>query len=78
MLRPLGVLDGDEPNLLWFTFADDRARAAYLDWDDVADEQVAHIHGLRRGDPDTVIRRTDGQGDGHRAGGQASVPARRA
>jgi transcriptional regulator with XRE-family HTH domain len=29
LARPLGILDGDEPNLLWFTFTDERARAAY-------------------------------------------------
>lgn len=52
LVRPLGVLDGDEPNLLRFTFADERARAAYPDWDDVADEQVAYLHQLRHGDPD--------------------------
>lgn len=44
LARPVGILDGDEPNLLWFTFADERARVAYPDWADVADEQLA---GLR-------------------------------
>lgn len=43
LARPLGILDGEEPNLLWFTFADERARAAFPDWDDVADEQVANL-----------------------------------
>ncbi|MPZ97383.1 MAG: helix-turn-helix domain-containing protein [Propionibacteriales bacterium] len=52
LARPLGILDGDEPNLLWFTFADERARTAYPDWDEVADEQVADLHELRRGDTD--------------------------
>ncbi|MGH3908403.1 MAG: helix-turn-helix transcriptional regulator [Pseudonocardiaceae bacterium] len=33
LARPLGILDGEEPNLLQFTFADERARAAYPDWD---------------------------------------------
>ncbi|MGQ0776095.1 MAG: helix-turn-helix transcriptional regulator [Pseudonocardiales bacterium] len=50
LARPLGILDGDEPNLLWFTFADERARAVYPDWDNVANEQVANLHELRWGD----------------------------
>lgn len=48
LARPLGILDGGEPNLLWFTFADERARAAYPDWDDVADEQVANLRAELR------------------------------
>jgi len=47
------VLDSDEPNLAWFIFADQRARAAYPDWDDIADELVANLHQLRHGDTDT-------------------------
>ncbi len=45
LARPLGILDGDRPNLLSFTFADHRARTAYPDWDDIADEQVADLQG---------------------------------
>ena len=45
---PLGILDAEEPNLLWFTFADERSRAAYPDWDDVADEQVANLRAELR------------------------------
>lgn len=52
LARPLGILDADEPNLLWFTFTDERARAAYPDWDDVADEQVANLYTIHYGDPD--------------------------
>jgi transcriptional regulator with XRE-family HTH domain len=52
LVRPLGILDGDEPNLLWFTFTDDRARAAYPDWDLVADQQVADLHAEVRGPGD--------------------------
>lgn len=48
--RPCGLLDRDPPNLAWFTFADDRARAAFPDWAVMADEQVAALHELRRGD----------------------------
>lgn len=53
LARPLGILDGAVPNLVWFTFADDRARAAYPDWDDIADEQVANLHELRQCDGNT-------------------------
>lgn len=52
LVRPLGILDRDEPNLLWFTFADERARAAYPDWDDIADEQAANLHAELRGPGD--------------------------
>jgi len=52
LARPLGILDGDEPNLVRFTFADERARAAYPDWDDIADEQVANLHSVHYCDPD--------------------------
>jgi transcriptional regulator with XRE-family HTH domain len=52
LARPLGILDGDEPNLLWFTFTDERARAVYPDWDDIADEQTANLHAELRGPDD--------------------------
>ncbi|WP_307797246.1 helix-turn-helix domain-containing protein [Actinomadura barringtoniae] len=51
--RPLGMLDGDEPNLLAYVFTDDRARIAYPDWDRVADERVAEMHfDLTLSDPE--------------------------
>jgi transcriptional regulator with XRE-family HTH domain len=51
--RPLGILDGDEPNLLSYVFTDDRARAAFPDWDRVADERVAEMHfDLTGSDPE--------------------------
>jgi len=53
LARPLGILDGDEPNLAWFTFVDDRARVAYPDWADIADEQVASLMELRQCDTNT-------------------------
>ncbi|MDQ6928342.1 MAG: helix-turn-helix transcriptional regulator [Actinomycetota bacterium] len=53
LARPLGILDDDEPNLLSFTFADERARDAYADWHDIADEQVADLHAQHYGDTDT-------------------------
>jgi hypothetical protein len=52
LARPLGILDAEQPNLLWFTLADERARTAYPDWDNVADDQVAYLRQLRRGDPE--------------------------
>lgn len=49
---PVGILDGDEPNLVRFTFDDARARTAYPDWDAIADEQVANLRdALRADDP---------------------------
>lgn len=48
---PIGILDGDRPNLIRFTFADHRARDAYPDWDAIADEQVADMqHAYRPSD----------------------------
>jgi len=41
--RPLGLLDGDPPNLVRYVFTDPRARAVYPGWDRLADEQVAHL-----------------------------------
>lgn len=43
LARPIGILDADQPNLLRFTFTDERARSAFPDWDDIADEQVANL-----------------------------------
>lgn len=40
---PVGILDRTPPNLLRFTFGDDRARTVYPDWVRVADEQVANL-----------------------------------
>ncbi|MGF1661561.1 MAG: helix-turn-helix transcriptional regulator [Kineosporiaceae bacterium] len=50
LARPVGLLDGTPPNLLRFVFTDPRAPDAYPDWDDIADDQVARLHSLRRGD----------------------------
>jgi len=38
---PIGLLDGAWPSLARFVFTDPRARTAYPDWEQVADEQVA-------------------------------------
>ncbi|MGX1507559.1 UNVERIFIED_CONTAM: hypothetical protein RKD43_006184 [Streptomyces graminofaciens] len=49
---PLGLLDGTPPNAARFVLTDDRARAAYPDWEHVADEQVASLkQGPFRADP---------------------------
>lgn len=40
---PIGMLDGQPPNLARFVFTDARARAAYPDWERVANEQVANL-----------------------------------
>ncbi|MFI6853656.1 helix-turn-helix domain-containing protein [Streptomyces sp. NPDC050416] len=49
---PLGLLDGDPPNLLRYLFTDERARSAYRDWDRVADDMVAQLrHEVPLRDP---------------------------
>ncbi|MGN9790094.1 helix-turn-helix domain-containing protein [Streptomyces sp. OZ13] len=51
LFGPLGMLDGTPPNAARFVLTDDRARAAYPDWELVADEQVASLkHGPFRAD----------------------------
>ncbi|WP_233512715.1 helix-turn-helix transcriptional regulator [Micromonospora deserti] len=51
LARPLGLLDGVRPNLVWFVLTDERARDHFPDWAELADHQVAELHRLRRGDP---------------------------
>jgi hypothetical protein len=41
--RPIGVLDTDPPSLVRFVFTDARARAAYPEWDRVADQHAANL-----------------------------------
>ncbi len=43
LVRPLGLLDPDQPNLLRYVFTDARARTAFPGWQGLADEQVAHL-----------------------------------
>jgi transcriptional regulator with XRE-family HTH domain len=53
---PVGLLDGPRPNLARFVFTDDRARIAYPDWEQVADEQVAALkQGPFRADRDVAV-----------------------
>jgi transcriptional regulator with XRE-family HTH domain len=40
LVRPLGLLDGENPNLVRYLFADPRAKQAHPDWDRVADEHL--------------------------------------
>ncbi|MET9578032.1 helix-turn-helix domain-containing protein [Streptomyces massasporeus] len=52
LVRPLGLLDDERPNLLRYLFTDERARSAYRDWDRVADDLVARLrHGVPLRDP---------------------------
>ncbi|MEU6823068.1 helix-turn-helix transcriptional regulator [Streptomyces atriruber] len=41
--EPLGILDGERPNLARYAFTDERARAAYPEWDRFADDLVGHL-----------------------------------
>ncbi|MFD7311852.1 helix-turn-helix domain-containing protein [Promicromonospora sp. NPDC059942] len=43
LLAPFGLFDDDHPNLLRFVLTEPRARAAYPDWEHVADRQVAAL-----------------------------------
>jgi transcriptional regulator with XRE-family HTH domain len=43
LARPIGLLDGQPPSRVRFVFTDGRARAAYPDWDRIADERVATL-----------------------------------
>jgi hypothetical protein len=43
LVRPLGILDAEAPNLVRYLFADPRARQAFPDWDRVADEQLTAL-----------------------------------
>jgi len=40
LARSSGLLDADKPNLTRFVFTDQRARAVFPDWDQVADERA--------------------------------------
>jgi|SRR5690625_938064 len=47
LARPVGMLDGEPPQLARYAFTDVRARDAVADWDVLADALVAwlHVHG---------------------------------
>ncbi len=40
LMRGVGLLDADDPNLTRYVFTDPRARDLFPDWDQVADEQA--------------------------------------
>ena len=48
LARPLGLLDEAAPNFAVYTFCDPRARAAFVDWETVADEQVGYLRAVCR------------------------------
>ncbi|WP_433473190.1 helix-turn-helix domain-containing protein [Spirillospora sp. CA-142024] len=49
---PVGLLDGDPPNVVRFAFTDVRAKTVYPDWNHVADERVAALRSaFVGGDP---------------------------
>jgi transcriptional regulator with XRE-family HTH domain len=53
VVGPIGLLDGDAPNLARFTFLDPRAKAVFPSWAETADDQVAVLR-------DALVRwRTD-------------------
>ncbi|MFI6168911.1 helix-turn-helix domain-containing protein [Nocardia sp. NPDC051052] len=52
LMAPFGLLDSTQANLARFVFTDPRARAAYPDWQHLADQTVATLkHGPFRKDP---------------------------
>lgn len=77
---PVGILDTQPPNLVRFTFADARARTAYPEWDQVADDMVAHLKfSAGRSDPYAAalieeLRRTVGEPFTTRMDGPLAYP----
>ncbi|TMR93867.1 helix-turn-helix domain-containing protein [Nonomuraea basaltis] len=43
LFGPVGLLDGEWPNVIKYVFADARSRTAYPEWDRVADEHAAAL-----------------------------------
>jgi hypothetical protein len=43
LVRPLGMLDGDTPNLARYTFTNPAAHDVYVDWSRHADDQVGRL-----------------------------------
>jgi transcriptional regulator with XRE-family HTH domain len=78
---PLGMLDSTSPNLARYLFTDPRARAAYPEWDRVADELIVRIKaGSLPGDPHLVelveeLTRAGGAQFTERWAGPRVVPA---
>jgi transcriptional regulator with XRE-family HTH domain len=56
LMEPLGLFESAPANLARFVFTDPRARAAYPDWEHVADEQAATLkHGPFRANPQMAM-----------------------
>jgi transcriptional regulator with XRE-family HTH domain len=62
---PMGLLDGDPPNLAWFTFRSPQAREVFVDWEGAADDQASQLRGaaLRWRDDERFIALVDQLGD---------------
>lgn len=43
LVGPVGMLDGEVPNIPRFVFTDPRARTALADWDTMADEWASAL-----------------------------------
>lgn len=52
LMGPLGVLEAPRPNLVAYTFTDDRAGQAFPDWRDVAAQMAAALHAEQRAPDD--------------------------
>jgi transcriptional regulator with XRE-family HTH domain len=62
LMAPTGVLDASPPNLLRYTFLDERSRTVFADWDDVAREQVGNLrHAATTCTGDPAIRELMGE-----------------
>ena len=61
LVRPLGMLEGAEPNLARYVFLYRDARRVYPDWTVAADDQVARLRAasVRWGDNDRFVKLMD-------------------
>jgi transcriptional regulator with XRE-family HTH domain len=50
LAAPLGIIDAQRPNLVRYTFTDERARTAYPDWAAVADEHLGSLMATAHAD----------------------------
>lgn len=55
LVRPLGMIDGDRPELLRYAFTDERARDAVEDWALLADALVTWLHLNSRPDTAAIV-----------------------
>jgi transcriptional regulator with XRE-family HTH domain len=81
LAAPVGLLDADQPNLARFVFTDVRARAAFPDWERMADERAAALRAAADlGDRAAAalaeeLSITAGTEFGHRFAASAVLPA---